>query len=209
MNAQLRTDERSADRGRSGMRIGALLMPSHPPERSVVEGQQWDLREIQRLDRFGFDEVWIGEHFTAAWEPCPAPDLLIAQALQLGGEKGYIRVSFTISPDPTLTAGHWDAVVQGAMRSGLTPDRGQWRVIRDVYVAPTDDEARALAIAGPMGRCWREFLLPLYLELGLGPLLTQGVSVSERGIDLDFLADNLWLVGSPATVSSPIAQLPD
>jgi alkanesulfonate monooxygenase SsuD/methylene tetrahydromethanopterin reductase-like flavin-dependent oxidoreductase (luciferase family) len=25
--------------------------------------------------------VWIGEHFTATWEPCPAPDLLIAQAL--------------------------------------------------------------------------------------------------------------------------------
>ena len=29
----------------------------------------------------GFEEAWIGEHFTAAWEPCPAPDLLIAQAL--------------------------------------------------------------------------------------------------------------------------------
>jgi len=319
------------------MRIGALLMPSHPPERSVVEGQQWDLREIQRLDRLGFDEVWIGEHFTAAWEPCPSPDLLIAQALQmtdrirlgplghllpyhhpvelahrvayldhlaqgryqlgvgisalpsdhdlfgldasggtnrrmsfealelierlwrdgasdwrgefwalraprisvsglgyhlrphqsprppiaiagmtpgsanhqLAGEKGYIPVSFTISPDPTLTAGHWDAVVQGAMRTGLTPDRGEWRVIRDVYVASTDDEARALAIAGPMGRCWREFLLPLYLELGLGPLLTQGVSVSERGIDLEFLADNLWLVGSPDTVATRIAELQD
>jgi len=64
------------------MRLGALLMPSHPPERAVRDGQRWDLEEIERLDDLGFDEAWIGEHFTAAWEPCPAPDLLIAQALQ-------------------------------------------------------------------------------------------------------------------------------
>ena len=56
-------------------------MPSHPPERSIRDGQLWDLHDLDRLDALGFDEAWIGEHFTAAWEPCPAPDLLIAQAL--------------------------------------------------------------------------------------------------------------------------------
>ena len=66
-----------------GLKLGAFLMPSHPPERSVLEGHRWDLEELQRLDRLGFSEAWIGEHFTAAWEPCPAPDLLIAQALPL------------------------------------------------------------------------------------------------------------------------------
>jgi hypothetical protein len=63
------------------MKVGALLMPSHPPERPIDEGQRSDLEELSRLDRLGFDEAWIGEHFTARWEPCPAPDLLIAQAL--------------------------------------------------------------------------------------------------------------------------------
>jgi alkanesulfonate monooxygenase SsuD/methylene tetrahydromethanopterin reductase-like flavin-dependent oxidoreductase (luciferase family) len=79
----MRADERSAHRRPSGMRIGALLTLSHPPEWSAVDGQQWDVREIRRLDRVGFDEVWIGEHFTAPWEPCPSPDLLIAEALLL------------------------------------------------------------------------------------------------------------------------------
>jgi alkanesulfonate monooxygenase SsuD/methylene tetrahydromethanopterin reductase-like flavin-dependent oxidoreductase (luciferase family) len=64
------------------MKLGALLMPSHPPERPIRDGQRWDLDEIERLDRLGFEEAWIGEHYTAAWEPCPAPDLLIAQALK-------------------------------------------------------------------------------------------------------------------------------
>ena len=64
------------------MNFGALLMPSHPPEVPVGEGLRRDLDELERLDALGFEEAWIGEHFTTNWEPCPAPDLLIAQALQ-------------------------------------------------------------------------------------------------------------------------------
>ena len=317
------------------MRLGALLMPSHPPERDIREGQTWDLEEIERLDALGFQEAWIGEHFTAAWEPCPAPDLLIAQALtrthsirlgalghllpyhhpvelahrvayldhmargryqlgvaisalptdhhlfgldvtggrnrrmtfealdimtrlwtdgprefqgefwstgqphstlaglghhlrplqrphppvaiagmtpgsanhQLAGEKGYIPVSFGISPNASVIASHWDAVLQGAARAGRVPDRGAWRIIRDVYVAPTDTQARELAIGGMMGRCWREFLLPVYLGLGLGPFLKRDPSMPDECVDVDYLADQLWFVGSPDTVAEQILQL--
>lgn len=63
------------------MKLGSLLMPSHPPEASIREGQHWDLNHLGQLDVLGFEEAWIGERHTAAWEPCQAPDLLIAQAL--------------------------------------------------------------------------------------------------------------------------------
>ena len=36
---------------------------------------------LRWLDELGYAECWIGEHHTAPWEPHPAPDLLIAQAL--------------------------------------------------------------------------------------------------------------------------------
>jgi alkanesulfonate monooxygenase SsuD/methylene tetrahydromethanopterin reductase-like flavin-dependent oxidoreductase (luciferase family) len=317
------------------MKLGALLMPSHPPERTIREGQRLDLEDLERLDALGFEEAWIGEHFTAAWEPCPAPDLLIAQALlrtnrlrlgplshllpfhhpielahriayldhmaegryqvgvgigvlptdhalfaldpshgenrqmtfeaidimtrlwtegatdfegkfwsmggtsselpglghhlfpyqkphppiaiagltagsenhKLAGEKGYIPVSLGIDPDASITAKHWDAVVEGAARTRRIPDRNDWRIIRDVYVAPTDAEARELAIGGIMGRCWREFLLPIYLGLGLGPLLKRDPSMPDEAIDLEYLADNLWFVGSPETVANRILEL--
>jgi alkanesulfonate monooxygenase SsuD/methylene tetrahydromethanopterin reductase-like flavin-dependent oxidoreductase (luciferase family) len=64
------------------MKLGLFLMPSHPPERSLYDATKWDLEMIQYADALGYQEVWIGEHFTAPWEPIPAPDLLIAQALK-------------------------------------------------------------------------------------------------------------------------------
>ena len=34
-------------------------------------------------DRLGYSEAWIGEHFTAPWEPVPCPDMVIAQGLMV------------------------------------------------------------------------------------------------------------------------------
>src|SRR5215203_3333225 len=63
------------------MQFGYFAMPSHPPERGLKEGHDYDLAILRELDRLGYTEAWIGEHHTAPWEPHPAPDLLVAQAL--------------------------------------------------------------------------------------------------------------------------------
>ena len=63
------------------MEFGYFAMPSHPPERGLKAGIDWDLQTMRWLDELGYAEAWIGEHHTAPWEPNPSPDLLIAQAL--------------------------------------------------------------------------------------------------------------------------------
>ena len=40
-----------------------------------------DLDQIVKLDELGYEEAWIGEHFTAEWENIPSPELFIAQAI--------------------------------------------------------------------------------------------------------------------------------
>src|SRR5690349_10794738 len=64
------------------MRIGVCLNPGHHPDRATSDNAEWDLQVIRWADELGFAEAWIGEHLTVPWEGCPAPDLLIAQAVR-------------------------------------------------------------------------------------------------------------------------------
>ena len=261
------------------MDYGLFTMPSHPPERSLYDGHQWDLQQLRWADELGFSEAWIGEHHTAPWEPHPAPDLLVAQALmqtqrmrigpggflmpyhhpaelanrvamldhlaqgrlnfgvaasglpsdwalfnvdgnagqhremtrealdivlrlwgdepefdfkgkywhvtktgtmldtlrphimpfqkphppigvagvskgsdtlKLAGERGFWPMSLNLNP--TYVGSHWESVEQGAARSGRTPKRSEWRLVREIFVADTDAEALRLSAGGMMGR---------------------------------------------------------
>jgi alkanesulfonate monooxygenase SsuD/methylene tetrahydromethanopterin reductase-like flavin-dependent oxidoreductase (luciferase family) len=63
------------------MRLGYFAMPLHPPGADPAQTMEDDLEQLVTLDRLGFAEAWIGEHFTAEWENIPCPDLFIARAL--------------------------------------------------------------------------------------------------------------------------------
>ena len=63
------------------MKLGLFSMPCHPPHRRHVETFDEDLELLVLADRLGFDEAWLGEHFTSTWENIPAPDLILAQAI--------------------------------------------------------------------------------------------------------------------------------
>ena len=260
------------------MEYGLFTMPSHPPERKLYDGHQWDLQQLRWADELGFSEAWIGEHHTAPWEPHPSPDLLVAQALtqtkqmrigpggflmpfhhpaelanrvamldhlaqgrlnfgvaasglpsdwsmfnvdgmsgqnremtresldiilrlwsdepefdykgkywhvtkagtmfgtlrphikpfqqphppigvaglskgsdtlKLAGERGFWPLSLNLNPAYVGT--HWEAVEQGAARSGRTPKRSDWRMVREVFIADTDAEAMRLSAGGHDG----------------------------------------------------------
>ena len=327
------------------MKAGMFMMPSHPPERQPFEANQWDLDCIALADELGFSEVWIGEHFTAPWEPVPTPDLLIAQALmrtkniklgtgahllpfhhpvelahrvayldhlaqgrymfgigsggllsdqelfdvdmeagehrertrealdiilkvwenqgpsqykgkfwnfnipdpkdyeygadfgplgkvyitpfqkphppigvaaaspgsetlKIAGERGYIPMSLGLNA--VYVASHWDAVEEGAKRVNREPpSRSQWRIVRDVWVADTDSEAREQALNGMLGRAWREYLLPLF-SFGPYPFvkyMKHDESVPDEAVTPEYLVDHLWLIGSPDTVVRKIRDL--
>ena len=64
------------------MKLGLFGQSFHPPTRSPYDCQEWDLQVIRWLDEFGYAEAWFGEHHTIPWEPNPAPDILIGQALR-------------------------------------------------------------------------------------------------------------------------------
>lgn len=65
------------------MEVGYFTMPLHPPGSNLTATLEDDLEQIVILDKLGYREAWIGEHFTAKWENIPAPDIFIAHALAL------------------------------------------------------------------------------------------------------------------------------
>ena len=60
------------------MRLGMFMMPVHPPGRSLSETLAEDTTKSLLADRLGFDELWMGEHFSATTEPFPSPLMFLA-----------------------------------------------------------------------------------------------------------------------------------
>ena len=318
------------------MELGLFTMPSHPPERDLREGWEWDLQVIEWADEYGFAEAWIGEHHAAKWEPHPAPDLLTLEALrrtenirigpggflmpyyhpaelanrislldhisegrlnfgvaasglpsdwemfgvdgmagenremtqesvefilnlwtqepgwthegkhwkgsvphgmpdmelvhhlkplqqphppigvaglnspsptlEMAGEKGWIPLSLNLNPQ--YVSGHWDSYEAGARRAGREVSRSDWRMVREVFVAPTDEEAWEQSYGGMMGRMMTDYFIPLLGAFDFHQFLIDERNPPADGVvTVEYCARNNWFVGSPETVAASIEKV--
>lgn len=313
------------------MKLGLFLYASHPPERSYYDATQWDLEMIKYADELDYEEVWMGEHFTAEWEPIPAPDLVVAQALlqtkkiklgvgahllpyhhpaelahrvayldhlaqgrflfgvgssglssdlalfnvdgstgenvkmtaealeiilkywtedepfeyrgtywnvnktdrmhkvlgphmkpyqkpyppigvaglspysetlKIAGQRGFIPMSLAYRH--SAASKNWESVVEGAKRSGRTPDREDWRVGKNIFVAETDEEAYEHSVHSMMGRHFGEYSIPLFKSLGRLSIFKEDENIPDEDVTVDYIAKNCWFIGSPDTVAKKL-----
>lgn len=310
------------------MKLGMFGQAAHPPGRKPNECQEWDLQVIRWLDEFGYDEAWFGEHHAVPWEPNPAPDILIAQALRetkrirlgpggiclpyhnpavvanriawldhlsqgrlnFGVAAGAVPADWTLlgingadtrdmtresleiiqkiwmgerpfvyegkywrievaepelplfdahikpfqsprppigvsglSPNsPTLNVAgrmgflpmslattaealrtHWDAYEAGAHASGLTPNRENWRVCKEIVVAATDAEAEKIAVEGGLNEYQQGYFKPYAKHV----LEAQGLPFNPDEYTAEYMLENTWIVGSPDTVRHKLEAL--
>lgn len=318
------------------MKLGYFTMPLHPPGSEWSYTLQKDIQQILLLDELGYDEAWIGEHFTAEWENIPAPDQFIAMALGLtkkiklgtgvtcmpnhnpfmiahriaqldnlakgrfqwgigsgafpgdftvfgvdpakgehreitkqaldtilaiwknpvpgkyktshwefeipepndnyglrfhcipyqkphppiavagvspksdtlllAGERGYIPMSINIVPFNILES-HWEAVEEGAKISNSIADRTKWRIARDVFVAETDEEAREYAREGVLKRDYEKYFFQNLKQNKMFDLIKNNPQMLDSDVTVDYLIDNVWIVGSVETVAEKLQNL--
>jgi alkanesulfonate monooxygenase SsuD/methylene tetrahydromethanopterin reductase-like flavin-dependent oxidoreductase (luciferase family) len=119
-----------------------------------------------------------------------------SSSLRAGGLRGDIPMSICFSVD--YLKGHWEVYAEGAQEAGRTPERADWRVVRDVWVADTDEAAMELATAETLRRTYNEWTIPQNRKA------FEHMFGADVEITADYLARNRWIVGSPDTV---IAQL--
>jgi len=60
------------------MRFGIFMAPFHPAGENPTLLLEQDLALVEHLDRWGYDEAWIGEHHSAGSEIIASPEIFIA-----------------------------------------------------------------------------------------------------------------------------------
>ena len=64
------------------LRFGAFIAPFHPIDENPTLALERDMELVQWLDKLGYDEAWIGEHHSAAYEIIASPEVFIAAAAE-------------------------------------------------------------------------------------------------------------------------------
>ncbi|MEU6643563.1 LLM class flavin-dependent oxidoreductase [Saccharomonospora sp. NPDC046836] len=119
-------------------------------------------------------------------------------SIRFAGLRGYLPLS--VYSGSAFLKNHWKVYSEAAAEAGRSAEREVHHVVRDVFVAETDAEAKRLAKQGGMGAAWTEYLLPVYKQFGILNGLAEGTGVDPSDIDVDFLAEHVWICGSPDTV---------
>jgi len=141
----------------------------------------------------------------------PYPPIAIAastpnsNSLNIAGSRGWSPMSSALLSTAYLP-GHFEQVEAGAAANGLNANRSQWRIARDIFVGPTSkiayDRARSV-----MGRNFEQH----QRHSRKGTIQVQSCkidpSMPDEAVDLDYLMDNLWIIGNAEECAQKIREL--
>jgi alkanesulfonate monooxygenase SsuD/methylene tetrahydromethanopterin reductase-like flavin-dependent oxidoreductase (luciferase family) len=130
-----------------------------------------------------------------------------SSSMKFAGERNYSPISFFGGTEQMIS--HYGTWAKAAQSKGYATDRSRYRVCRDVFIADTDAEAKRRAINSGLGETWRNYLVAIYKRFNLFPgiIADSGLKIAPEDVDMDFLADHVWLCGSPETVVEKIERL--
>jgi limonene 1,2-monooxygenase len=107
------------------LRFGAFFAPFHPVGQSPTQALAYDLDRAVALDRYGFDEVWFGEHHSGGYEIIGCPEIFIAAAAE---RTKHIKLGTGVTSlpyhHPWLVADRWvllDHLTRGRTLFGAGP----------------------------------------------------------------------------------------
>ena len=131
------------------MRLGMFMMPLHPAGRPMHEYLAEDTEKALLLDRLGYDELFIGEHYSAATEPYPSPMMFAASLLprteRLVFGTGVINAPLHHPAMIAAEAAQFDHLSKGRFILGI--GTGSTPTDIEMMGAPTDPAERGRMLA--------------------------------------------------------------
>jgi alkanesulfonate monooxygenase SsuD/methylene tetrahydromethanopterin reductase-like flavin-dependent oxidoreductase (luciferase family) len=126
-------------------------------------------------------------------------------SIRFAGENGFIPVS--IFSGSSILKGHWEIYEKAALENGHPADRSRYHVSQTVLVADTDAEAKRRALEGGIGYCWEHYLWPIWERFDLLSGFVADKGARPEDVDLEWICDNVWIVGSPETCIRKLNEL--
>ena len=80
-------------------------------------------------------------------------------------------------------------------------------IAREIYVDDTTVAARAYARRGSLARGYEDYFFKLFGRNGQNALWKCRDNLPTSDLTLDYMIDNMWLVGDPESVASQIREL--
>jgi len=107
------------------LRFGMFLPPYHARHDNPSLALHRDLALVEHIDRLGFDEVWVGEHHSAAFENIGSPEMFIASVAE---RTRHIRMGTGVASlgyhQPLMLAeriNYLDHITRGRVMFGVGP----------------------------------------------------------------------------------------
>ena len=158
-------------------------------------------------------DVGLGVH-TKPYQK-PHPPIAVAGitagsgTLRIAGANGWIPMSINFITRDVLRT-HWASVEEGAASTGRRPDKSLWRVARDIYIAESTEEARKDVMEGTLARDFTEYFFKMVPKIrGNLDIFKTEKSMPDSEVTIEYMMDNLWIVGSPDDAVEKIRELYD
>jgi alkanesulfonate monooxygenase SsuD/methylene tetrahydromethanopterin reductase-like flavin-dependent oxidoreductase (luciferase family) len=141
----------------------------------------------------------------------PHPPVAVAAStpdsgsMRMAGERGWIPMSSSLL-SRTYLKDHWRLVEAGAVKTGRTASRSDWRIARDVLVGPTRAAARDRARV-VLGRNYVQHQHPNRVGTIQMASTKLDPAMADEAVTVDYLMDNVWIVGDPSECVDQIQQL--
>jgi alkanesulfonate monooxygenase SsuD/methylene tetrahydromethanopterin reductase-like flavin-dependent oxidoreductase (luciferase family) len=107
------------------MRLGLFMMPLHDPRRDYLAVLKEDREAILLADQLGYDEAWVGEHYSCKTEPIASPlqfmATLIPQTKRIAFGTGVLNLPQHHPAQIAGDAAQFDHLCEGRFIMGVGP----------------------------------------------------------------------------------------
>ncbi|MDJ0386672.1 LLM class flavin-dependent oxidoreductase [Roseomonas sp. E05] len=181
------------------------LWTQDPPYR--IAGKYWDITLAEAI----IPELGIGTLRKPLQQPHP-PVAMSAMSPFSGSVKtaamhGWSPISANFIPEYSV-ASHWQKYLEGCAAAGRQPDGRNWRVARNIVIAPTDAEARDRAFSPESSTHYYFRYLWEVLQRGnYSVAMKPDPKMPDAEVSLEMLIDSIVIHGSPRTVTEKLVAL--